>query len=363
MQLLFLSNAYPNAKRSRIHIQKQSDTKSRQETGVSTLNKFFSRIACLSGAVVIGLVSLGACAQSTWPDKPVNFIVPFPPGGPVDTTARLTTLPLGKLWSVATPIENKAGAGGILGAQTAAKAPADGYHFFFAAIHHSVLPSLKPNLSYDIQKDFVPVGMAARFPIVLVVNPSLPVNSIAELIAYAKANPGKLSYSSSGTGGGTHLAGELFNSMAQTSMQHIPYKGSAPAMQDLVGGQVQVMFADGPSALPFIKSGKIRALGVGNPEPSKFFPDVPTIASAGLPGYEAYSWTGVVAPVGTPDAIVRRVNADMVMVLSDPATADALMAAGAEPVPGTPEQFQVLLSNEIKKWGDIIRNANIKVDD
>ena len=327
------------------------------------LKNFLPRFIYLATTALICLVTISAPAYSAWPEQPVSFIVPFPPGGPVDTTARLTTQPLSQLWSVATPIENKAGAGGIVGAQAAAKAPADGYHFFFAAIHHSVLPSLKSNLTYDIQKDFVPVGMAARFPIVLVVNPSLPVNTVQELIAYAKANPTKLSYSSSGTGGGTHLAGELFNSMAKTKMQHIPYKGSAPAMQDLVGGQVQVMFADGPSALPFIKAGKIKALGVGNPEPSKFFPGVPTISASGLPGYEAYSWTGVVAPKGTPDAIVQRVNQDMVKVLTDPKTVESLMAAGAEPVPGTSKDFEVLLANEIKKWGNIIRDANIKVDD
>lgn len=327
------------------------------------MKNLFPRMTNLAHAAMVCMMMISAPAFSAWPDQPVSFIVPFPPGGPVDTTARLTTQPLSQLWSVATPIENKAGAGGIVGAQAAAKAPADGYHFFFAAIHHSVLPSLKSNLTYDIQKDFVPVGMAARFPIVLVVHPSVPVNSVQELIAYAKANPTKLSYSSSGTGGGTHLAGELFNSMAKTKIQHVPYKGSAPAMQDLVGGQVQVMFADGPSALPFIKAGKIKALGVGNPEPSKFFPGVPTISASGLPGYEAYSWTGVVAPKGTPEAIVQRVNQDMVKVLNEPKTVDALMAAGAEPVPGTPQEFQALLANEIKKWGDIIRDANIKVED
>lgn len=319
----------------------------------------------VGSAVVLTALSLtgfSTVAQAAWPDKPVSFIVPFPPGGPVDTTARLTTVPLSQMWSVTTPIDNKAGAGGIVGAQAAAKAAPDGYTFFFAAIHHAVLPSLKKSLSYDIQKDFVPVGMAARFPIVLVVHPSLPVKSVAELIAYAKANPGKLSYSSSGTGGGTHLAGELFNSLADTKMQHIPYKGSAPAMQDLVGGQVQLMFADGPSAIPFIKAGKIKALGVGNPEPSKFFPDVPTIAAAGLPGYEAYSWTGVVAPTGTPADIVKRVNADMVRALSDPKTVAALMAAGAEPAPGTPEEFKAFLENELKKWSATIKSANIVAD-
>ena len=193
-----------------------------------------------------------------------------------------------------------------------------------------MLPSLRDNLSYDILRDFEPVGMAAVFPIVLVVNPSMPVNSVSELIAYAKAQPGKLSFSSSGTGGGTHLAGELFNAMAGTRIQHVPYRGSAPAMQDLVGGQVQLMFADGPSAVPQLKAGKVRALGVGNLRRSALLPDVPTIAESGLPDYEAYSWSGMM-PRGTPAAIVAKVNADLVQVLSDPATASSMIAAGAEP--------------------------------
>lgn len=299
----------------------------------------------------------------TWPDRPVDFIVPFAPGGPVDTTARITTQALSQLWKVSAIIENKAGAGGILGAQAAVKAAPDGYHFFFAAIHHSILPALKNNLTYDVQKDLVPVGFVARFPIVLVVNPSLPVQTVSELVAYAKANPGKLSYSSSGTGGGTHLAGEIFDSLAGTKMQHVPYKGSAPAMQDLVAGQVQLMFADAPSALPFIKAGKIRALAVGNPEPSSFFPDLPTIAQSGVAGYEAYSWTGLTAPVGTPQAVIDRVNADLVKVLSDPRTVEALKVAGAEPAPDSPAQFKVFIAAEIKKWGDIIRAAHITVDE
>jgi tripartite-type tricarboxylate transporter receptor subunit TctC len=326
----------------------------------------FLRVLCV-GLATVGLganllVSV-AQAQAKWPERSVSFIVPFPPGGPVDTTARLTTAPLALLWSVPTPIENKAGAGGIVGALAAAKAAPDGYNFFFGAIHHAILPSLKPNLGYDIQKDFLPVGLTARFPIVLVVHPSLPVKNVAELIAYAKANPNKLSYSSSGTGGGTHLAGELFKSMAGITMQHVPYKGSAPAMQDLVGGQVQLMFADATSALPFIKSGKIRALAVGNPTPSVFFPELPTIDASGLAGYEGYSWTGVFTPKGTPAETVQRINADMKQVLSEPKTVQALMAAGAEPAPSTPEEFRAFLANEITKWGDIIKRANIKVDD
>jgi tripartite-type tricarboxylate transporter receptor subunit TctC len=279
----------------------------------------------------------------------------------VDVTARFVAQPLAQHWSVAAVVDNKAGAGGIVGAQFAARAEPDGYTMFFAAIHHAVLPSLRTNLTYDILKDFVPVGMAAVFPIILVVHPSLPVHSVAEFIAYAKANPGKLSYGSSGTGGGTHLAGELFNSLSGLKLQHIPYRGSAPAMQDLLGGQTQIMFADGPSAVPHVKSGKIRALGVGNPERSALVPDIPTIAS-GLPGYEAYSWSGLMAPAKTPPEIVKKANADLVAVLTNPTTARAMLAAGAEPKPGTPAEFETFLRSEIDKWQMVIKKANIVVE-
>ncbi|SAI65832.1 lipoprotein [Bordetella ansorpii] len=318
--------------------------------------------AALGAACAAALLPAWARAASAWPARAVNFIVPFPPGGPVDTTARFTTQPLGQIWSQPTMVDNRSGAGGIVGAQYAAKAEPDGYSFLFASIHHAVLPSLRENLSYDIVKDFESVGMAAVFPIVLVVHPSLPVNNIAELIAHAKARPGTLSFSSSGTGGGTHLAGELFNSMAGVKIQHVPYRGSAPAMQDLLGGQVQMMFADGPSAVPQLKAGKVRALGVGNPRRSSLFPEIPTIAESGLPGYEAYSWTGVIAPRGVPKDVIAKLNQDMVKVLSNPDTAKTMLAAGAEPKPGTPAEFGDFLNGEIAKWRDVIRKANIKLD-
>jgi Uncharacterized protein conserved in bacteria len=316
------------------------------------------------GLGILGLsLPLGAAwAADTWPNRAVNFIVPFPPGGPVDTSARFVTKPLGEKWRQSTVVDNRAGAGGIVGARSATKEKPDGYTFFFPAIHHAILPSLRNDLGYDIQKDYELVGTVARFPIILVVHPSLPVNNVAELIKYANENPGKVSFSSSGIGGGTHLAGELFNSMAGTKLQHVPYRGSAPAMQDLVGGQVQVMFSDAPSALPFIKSGNIRALGVGNPSRSTLAPDVPTIAEAGVPKYEAYSWTALVAPKGTPAEIVKKLNADLNEVLQDPKIGPAMSAAGAEPMPGSPEDFARFLDNEIKKWGTVIREANIKVD-
>ncbi|MVW70132.1 tripartite tricarboxylate transporter substrate binding protein [Bordetella sp. 15P40C-2] len=318
-------------------------------------------LAGFAAASVAAMLPLSLHAAK-WPEQPVNFIVPFPPGGPVDTTARFIATPLGALWGTPTVVANKAGAGGIVGAQAAAKAPNDGQHFFFASIHHTVLPSLRGNLSYDIQKDSVPVGMGAVFPIVLVVHSSLPVKNVKELIDYAKANPGKLSFGSSGTGGGTHLAGELFNSMTGTRMQHVPYRGSAPAMQDLLGGQVQVMFADGPSAMPHLAGGKIRALGVGNPETSPLFPDLPTIASSGVPGYEGYSWSGLLAPAGTPATVVERVNADMQKVLNAPENAKRMLAAGAEPKPGSPEEFKAFIQSELDKWSKVVKDANIKVE-
>ncbi len=320
----------------------------------------FLNVCVLAIAAITAAATVQAQAQATWPDKAVTFIVPFPPGGPVDTTARLTTQAMAKNWSTPAVIDNKAGAGGIVGAQAAAKSAPDGNHFFFAAIHHAVLPSLNSKLPYDIQKDFVPVGMGARYPIVLVVHPSLPVKNVQELIDYAKANPNKLSYSSAGTGGGTHLAGELFTSLAGVKMQHIPYKGSSPAMQDLVGGQVQLMFADATSAIPFIKSGRVRALAVGNPEPSVFFPDLPTIASAGVKGYEAYSWSGVVAPKGTPPEAVKQANAQLNKVLKDPQVIETMNKAGQEPVAMSPEEFAAFLDNEIKKWSKTIQSAGIK---
>jgi tripartite-type tricarboxylate transporter receptor subunit TctC len=225
-----------------------------------------------------------------------------------------------------------------------------------------VLPSLNPRLTYDIERDFVPVTFGAKFPIILVAHQSVPVKNIPELIAYAKANPGKLSFGSAGNGGGTHLAGELFKMMAGVDLLHVPYKGSAPATSDLLGGQVQLMFADAPSALPHIKSGRLRALGVGNPTRSALAPDIPTISESGLRGYESYSWAAVVAPAATPKPIVAKLNADIVKALSDPQVKQRLLDAGCEANPGTPEEFGRFLRAEIVKYTKVVKDANVKVD-
>lgn len=315
-------------------------------------------------ALMLGALGLpDAHAQtSAFPSRPVKFIVPFPPGGPVDTTARAVTAKLSETWSQQVLVENRAGAGGIVGAEAAVRAPADGYTVFVCAIHHAVLPGLKPNLSYNIERDFAPVSFGAMFPVILVAHPSVQARTVPELIALAKKQPGKVAYASSGNGGGTHLAGELFAAMAGVDLLHVPYKGSAPAMTDVVGGQVQLMFADAPTALPQIKAGRVRAIAVASPKRSPLAPELPTIAEAGVPGYEAYSWAGFVVPAATPKDVVARLNAEIVRVLSLPEVKQRLLEQGAEAMPGSPEQFGQMMKAEIAKWGRIIREKNIQAD-
>jgi tripartite-type tricarboxylate transporter receptor subunit TctC len=328
-----------------------------------THGPIIGRRTLLGGAAAaLGTLALPAFAQSAYPSRPVKFVVPFPAGGPVDTTGRAVAQKLSELWGQQAIVDNRAGAGGIVGAEIAAKLPADGYNVFVCSIHHSVLPGLKPRLTYDIEKDFVPVSFGAMFPVVLVAHPDVPVKTVADIIALDKRSPGKLSFGSSGSGGGTHLAGELFNMQADTKLLHVPYKGSAPAMTDLLGGQVQFMFSDAPTALPQIKAGKVRAIAVASAQRSALLPDVPTVVESGLPGYEAYSWAGFLAPVGTPKDVVQRLSADIGKALSDPQVKQRLYDAGAEAAPTTPEAFGKMLHTEIAKWTKVVRTADIKVD-
>lgn len=313
-------------------------------------------------AAALGTLAVPALAQATYPNRPVKFIVPFPAGGPVDTTGRAVAQKLSEFWGQSAIVDNRAGAGGIVGAEIAAKSPADGYNLFVCSIHHAVLPSLTPKLRYDIEKDFTPVSFGAMFPVVLVAHPDVPVKTVADVIALDKRSPGKLSFGSAGNGGGTHLAGELFNMQAGTKLLHVPYKGSAPAMTDLLGGQVQFMFSDAPTALSQIKAGKVRAIAVASAKRSALLPDVPTVAESGIPGYEAYSWAAFVAPTGTPKDVVQRLSVDIGKALSDPQVKQRLYDAGAEAMPTTPEAFGKMLHAEIEKWAKVVRTANIKVD-
>jgi tripartite-type tricarboxylate transporter receptor subunit TctC len=301
-------------------------------------------------------------AGQTWPAKPLRLIVAFPPGGTNDIVARSVAQRLSERLGQTMLVENRPGANGALGADIAAKSSADGYTLFIAAVNHVVLPALYAKLPYDIDRDFVPVVLLATVPIVVVVHPAVPANSIVELIALAKAKPGTLNYASSGNGAGTHLAGELFKMQAGVSMTHVPYKGSGPAITDLIGGQVQLMFADLPSASPQIKAGKLRVLAVGSPRSSPLVPELPTVSASGLPGYEAYTWVGIMAPAGTSKEIVVRLNAEAVAALERQDLKDALAAQGAEAAPGTPEQFGAHVKSELAKWARVVKTAGIRAD-
>jgi tripartite-type tricarboxylate transporter receptor subunit TctC len=319
-----------------------------------------SLAALLLGFLVLG--PLEATAQQPYPTKPVRLIVAFPPGGTNDIVARSVAQRLSERLGQQMVVENRPGANGALGAEAAAKSPADGHTLFIAAVNHVVLPSLYPKLAYDIERDFAPVVLLATVPIVVTVHPSVPAKSIAELIALARSKPGALNYASSGNGAGTHLAGELFKMQAGVSLTHVPYKGSGPAMTDLIGGQVQVMFADLPSANAQIKGGKLRALAVGSPRASQLVPDLPTVSASGLPGYEAYTWVGIMAPTGTPKDVIARLNAEAVAALARQDLKEALAAQGAEAAPGTPEQFGTHVRNELAKWAQVVKTAGIKAD-
>lgn len=324
-----------------------------------TTRRKILKLAALSALPVAP--SIGR-AQTRFPNGPVRLIVPFPPGGPVDVTARALAQRLTEIWGAQVTVENRGGGNSVIGAEVAARAAPDGHTIFVGAIHQSVLPGFGNKLPYDIERDFTPVMFGAQFPIILCAHPSVPAANVRELVKYAKANPGKLAFSSAGNGGGTHLAGELFKEKAGVFMLHIPYRGSAPAMTDLLAGQVQLMFSDGPTALPHVKTGRVKALAVGSPKRSALVPDLPTMIEAGVPGYEAYSWAGVWVPAATPRDIVAKINADTVKAFSDPATKERLLGQGAEVSPGTPEQFGAFVKGEMTKWAAVIKRAGIKPD-
>ena len=322
------------------------------------------RTLLTGAAVALGALAApgGAFAQATFPSRPVRFVVPFPAGGPVDTTGRAVAQKLSEVWGVPAVVDNRAGAGGIVGAEIAARLPADGHHVFVCSIHHAVLPSLKPRLTYDIERDFAPLSFGAMFPVVLVAHPGVPVKSVADVVALDRRAPGTLSYGSAGNGGGTHLAGELFNMQAGTKLLHVPYKGSAPAMADVLGSQVQMMFADAPTALPQVKGGKVHAIGVAQAQRSELFPGVPTFAEAGVANDDAYSWAGFVAPAATPKDVAAKLSADIARVLAMPDVNARLHDAGAEPAPNSPEAFGQFIAAELAKWSRVVKAGNITAD-
>jgi tripartite-type tricarboxylate transporter receptor subunit TctC len=317
-------------------------------------------------AIAIGLALVTFCAASfaqTWPAKPIKWIVPFAPGGTTDILARTIGEKLTGALGQPVIIENKPGAGGGVGADFTAKSPPDGYTIMGGTIStHAINASLYKTLPYDPVKDFVPITMIARVPNMLVINPEIPAKNVAELITLLKANPGKYSFASSGNGTSQHLSGELFKSMAGVDMQHIPYKGSPPALQDVVAGQVAMTFDNITTAWPLAKGGKLRALAVTTAKRSAIAPDIPTLSESGLAGYEVGSWQGVFAPAGTPPAIVARLNTEIVKIINLPEVKEKLIALGAEPVGNSSDEFGATVKTEIVKWADVVKKSGAKVD-
>jgi tripartite-type tricarboxylate transporter receptor subunit TctC len=322
------------------------------------------RIAGLAVAAA-GLILVAAAANAqaqAYPSKPIRWIVPFPPGGSTDLLARVVGQKLTESWGQQVVVENRGGAGGTLGAAEAARSPGDGYTLLMGAIHHTIATSVYPKLPYDFQKDFAPITVVAIVPNVLVVNPAVPTKSTKELIAYAKANPGKLTYGSAGMGTAHHLIGEVFNLRAGTEIVHVPYKGSAPAVADLIGGQVSIMYDTVASCLPHIKAGKLRPLAVATAKRSSALPDVPTIAESALPGFEVTTWFGALAPAKTPPEIVAKLNAEMVKILAMPDVRKRLLEAGAEPVGNTPGEMAAQIKRETEEFGKIVKQAKITAE-
>jgi tripartite-type tricarboxylate transporter receptor subunit TctC len=315
---------------------------------------------------LLTLTSTLSSAQTqaqAYPQKPIRLIVPFTPGGSTDILARSIGTELTKAWGQSVVIENIAGAGGSIGADKAAKSPADGYTLLMGHIGTlAVNPSLYPKLPYNPLKDFAPVAWVARVPNVLVVNASVPAKNVQELVALAKSKPGQLSYGSGGNGSAANLATEYFKMQTQTAIVHIPYRGTAPAVTDLMGGQIQMLFTGAPAVMGQVKNGQLRALAVSSPKRLEALPDLPTVAEAGYKNFEADQWYGVVAPAGTPRDIVMKLNQQINIALNSPELKKRLSTEGAVATPDTPEAFGKLIAQEIERWRPVITSGRVKAD-
>jgi len=320
-------------------------------------------LAAAAAASALLLAPLAVQAQDTFPTKPITIIVPFPAGGTTDILARVVGQYMRDDLGQAVVVDNRAGAGGNIGGQLVARAKPDGYTIFMGTVGtHAINQSLYKKMSFDPIKDFAPLSRVAMVPNLLVAHPSQPYKDVKEMIAYAKANPGKVTFGSSGSGSSIHLSGELFKQMAGVDMLHVPYRGSAPAVTDLLGGQIAVMFDNLPSAIAQVKSGKLRALAVTTAKRSPALPDVPTIAEGGVPGYEATSWFGLLAPANTPAPVVAKLNASILKALADPEVKKKMEEQGAEPLGEKPEQFAEFIQSETAKWGGVVKQSGATVD-
>jgi tripartite-type tricarboxylate transporter receptor subunit TctC len=323
--------------------------------------RFFCTLALACAAI---LPLMPAAHADAFPDRPITLVIPFPPGGPTDAMARTLAAEMKDRLGQPMVVENRAGAGGNIGAEYVARAAPDGQTLLFGTSGPlAINASLYRKINYDPSKSFAPVIQVGHLPNILVVNPSVPANNVKELIAYAKANPGKLSYASSGNGASSHLAGVLFNASAGVDLQHIPYKGTGPALNDLLGGQVSMSFTDVLTAIPYVKSGKLRALGVTTTERSQALPDVPTVAEQGVPGYDVSVFFGIVAPAGTPPERIAKLNAAFVETLGTSKVKQLFASQGLEPAPSSkPQQLRRFIEEQKSKWAGVVKQSGAQLD-
>ena len=318
------------------------------------------RVACV--VTVAGLISAPGALAQKYPEKAVRIVVPFAAGGGTDIIARIIAQKLAEEWGRNVVVDNRPGGGTVIGSELVARSTPDGYTLLLTANPHSSNPALVAKLPYDTARDFAAVTMTASAPLLLVVHPTLPARTVQELIAYAKARPNQLTYASSGNGGPQHLAGELFKYMAGVAMLHVPYKGGAPALTDLLGGQVQLSFASLLTSLPHIRAGKLRALGLTGSQRLEANPEIPTVAEAGVPGFEYLTWYGVFAPGGTPRPLIAKIQGDMTRALANPEVKERLARDGVQAVGNKPDEFDAFVKKEIEKVTKLVRMAGIKPD-
>jgi tripartite-type tricarboxylate transporter receptor subunit TctC len=327
-------------------------------------DKKTTRARLMLGAAACTLVIAAPIAHAqTYPAKPIRFIVPFPPGGGNDTIARQIGQRLTAVLGQQVPVDNRPGAGGTIGADLAARAAPDGYTMFLAGVAtHGINPNLRRKLPYDPLKDFDAVSLIASAPLLVVVHPSLPVKSVKELVALAKARPGQINYASNGAGGSSHLAVEMFRMMTGTDMVHIPYKGLSPALTDLLSGEVQLMFSSAVAMLPQVKAGRLRAIAMTGAKRSPAIPDIPTVAEAGVRGYETGSWYGVVVPAGTPKIAIDTLSREIINFVRLPETMERMNSEAVIPVGSTPAEFTAHIKSELERWARVVKQANVRIE-
>jgi len=317
----------------------------------------------ITAALLAALAPAQWAVAQSYPTKPIRWIVTYPPGGPTDVVARAIGAKLTEAWGQQIIIDNRAGAGGMIGTELGARAAPDGYTLLFGtSAGMTINPALQSKLPYDPVKDFAPVSLLVINPQLLVLNPTVPANSVKELVALAKAKPGQLNYASVGQGSPNHLGMELLKALTGTNIVHVPYKGTGPAITDLLGGQVQLMFNSMPTVLPLVRSGKLRALAVGSTQRISAIADIPTVAESGVPGFENVTWYGMFAPAKTPREIVNKLNAQVVRILAEPDMAQRLSSQGAEPRSSTPDELAKFMRVEFERWAKVIKSAGVKVE-